>query len=109
MVICLVVLGTFLVLRTQGERIALSLGDLLTPRFGEGRNISIEFGKISGSLIDDVRLMEILIEKVPIADIVSKYIKGFKLTGIKKLVDVHNVQTGVASMEYKTTVRLKTE
>lgn len=58
---------------------------------------------------DDVRLMELLIEKAPIADIVSKYIKGFKLTGVKKFVDVHNVQTGVASMEYKTTVRLKTE
>lgn len=65
----------------------------------------------TGSLhiIDDVRLMELLIEKAPVADIVSKYSKGFKLTGVKKFVEVHNVQTGVASMEYKTTVSLKTE
>ena len=58
---------------------------------------------------DGVRLMELLIEKAPVADIVSEYSKGFKLTGVKKFVEVHNVQTGVASMEYKTTVSLKTE
>lgn len=61
------------------------------------------------NIIDDVRMMELLIEKAPVADIVSKYSKGFKLTGVKKFVEVHNVQTGVASMEYKTTVSLKTE
>jgi hypothetical protein len=60
-VICLVVLGTMLVLRTQGERLAISLGDFLTSRIGEGRNISIEFGKISGSLVDDVRLNDVIV------------------------------------------------
>jgi len=60
-VICLVVLGMILVLRTQGERIALSLGDFLTARIGEGRNISVEFGKISGSLVDDVRLNDVIV------------------------------------------------
>ena len=82
---------------------------------GEKKTLKYEAGTLSfrqtGSLriIDDVRLMELLIEKAPIVDVVSKYIKGFKLTGVKKFVDVHNVPTGVASMEYKTTVGLKTE
>lgn len=82
---------------------------------GEKKTLKYEAGTIlfrqTGSLriIDDVRLMELLIEKAPIVDVVSKYIKGFKLIGVKKFVDVHNVQTGVASMEYKTTVSLKTE
>ena len=58
---------------------------------------------------DGVRLMELLIEKAPMVDVVGKYIRGFKLTYVKKFVEVNNVQTGVASMAYKTTVRLKTE
>jgi hypothetical protein len=60
-------------------------------------------------IIDDVRLMELLIEKAPIFDVVSKYIKGFKLADVKKFVEVHNVQTGVAQIESKTSVSLKTE
>jgi hypothetical protein len=79
---------------------------------GEHKTLKYPAGTLSfrrtGSLriIDDVRLMELLIEKAPIVDVVSKYIEGFKLTGVKKFVDV---PTGVASMEYKTTVGLKTE
>ena len=61
------------------------------------------------NIIDEVRLMELLIEKAPIFDVVSKYIKGFKLTDVKKFVEVHNVQTGVAQIESKTSVSLKTE
>ena len=82
---------------------------------GQKKTLKYEAGTLSfrqtGSLriIDDVRLMELLIEKAPIVDVVSKYIKGFKLTGVKKFVEVHNVQSGVASMEYKTSVTLKTE
>jgi hypothetical protein len=53
--------------------------------------------------------MELLIEKAPIFDVVSKYIKGFKPTAVKKFVEVHNVQTGVAQIESKTSVSLKTE
>jgi hypothetical protein len=80
---------------------------------GEKKTLKYPAGTLSfrrtGSLriIDDVRLMEMLIEKAPIFDVVRKYIKGFKLTGVKKFVEVHNVQTGVASMEYKTTVKLE--
>lgn len=80
---------------------------------GEKKTLKYPAGTLlfrrTGSLriIDDVRLMELLIEKAPIFDVVSKYIKGFKLTGVKKFVEVHNVQTGVASMEYKTTVKLE--
>ena len=79
---------------------------------GQKKTLKYPAGTLSfrqtGSLriIDDVRLMELLIEKAPIVDVVSKYIKGFKLTNVKKFVEVHNVQTGVASMEYKTTVKL---
>ena len=60
-------------------------------------------------IIDDVRLMGLLLEKTTIVDVVGKYIKGFKLPEVKKFVDVHNVQTGVAQMVSKTTVSLKTE
>jgi len=82
-------------------------GSKKTYKYG---NKTLSFRQ-TGSLniIDDVRLMELLIEKATIFDVVSKYIKGFKLTEVKKFVDVHNVQTGVASMEYKTSVTLKTE
>ena len=82
---------------------------------GKKKTLNYLAGTVSfrqtGSLriIDDVRLMELLIEKATVFDVVSKYIRGFKLTGVKKFVEVHNVQTGVASMEYKTTVSLKTE
>jgi phage host-nuclease inhibitor protein Gam len=82
---------------------------------GKKKTLKYPVGTLSfrqaGSLriTDDVRLMELLIEKAPIVDVVSKYIKGFKLTDVKKFVEVHNVPTGVASMEYKTTVGLKTE
>ena len=61
------------------------------------------------NIIDEVRLVGLLIEKAPIFDVVSKYIKGFKLTDVKKFVEVHNVQTGVAQIESKTSVSLKTE
>ena len=80
---------------------------------GEKKTLKYPAGTLSfrqtGSLriIDDVRLMELLIEKAPIFDVVSKYIKGFKLTGVKKFVEVHNVRAGVALMEYKTTVKLE--
>jgi len=69
---------------------------------------TLSFRKTSSlHIIDDVRLMELLLEKTSVLDVVNKYIKGFKLTEAKKFVDVHNVNAGVALMEYKTTVSLK--
>jgi len=61
------------------------------------------------NIIDEARLLEILINTVPVADIAAKYIKGFNLTGVKQFVDVANVPTGVVKLESKTTVKLKTE
>jgi hypothetical protein len=60
-IILLLVIGTLVVLRTQGERIALTLGDLLTSRVGRERNLSIEIGSISGSLVSDVRLNDVIV------------------------------------------------
>jgi hypothetical protein len=60
-IVCVLILGTLIVFRTQGERIAIKLGDFLTSRVGRDRNISIEMGSIGGSLIRDIELKDILV------------------------------------------------
>jgi hypothetical protein len=60
-IVCVLVLGTLIVFRTQGERIAIKLGDFLTSRVGRDRNISLEIGNITGSMIRDLKLEDVLV------------------------------------------------
>jgi autotransporter translocation and assembly factor TamB len=60
-ILCLLVLGTLIVFRTQGERIAIKLGDFLTSRVGRDRHLSIEIGDISGSMVRDLRFKDVLV------------------------------------------------
>ena len=80
-------------------------GDTKTYKYPAG---TVSY-RTTGSLdiIDDIRLRDILIEKTCTEDIVSKYIKGFKLTEVKKFVDVCKVPTGVAVVKHKTSVSVK--
>jgi autotransporter translocation and assembly factor TamB len=60
-IICVLILGTLIVFRTQGERIAIKLGDFLTTRVGRDRNLDIEIGNISGSIVRDLVLEDVLV------------------------------------------------
>ena len=60
-IICVLIVGTLIVFRTQGERIAIKLGDFLTSRVGRDRNLSLEIGNIEGSLVRDLRLEDVLV------------------------------------------------
>jgi len=60
-IICVLIVGTLIVFRTQGERIAIKLGDFLTSRIGRDRNLSLEIGNIKGSMLRDLRLEDVLV------------------------------------------------
>ena len=60
-IVCVLILGTLIVFRTQGERIAIKLGDFLTSRVGRDRNLSLEIGNISGSMIRDLKFEDVLV------------------------------------------------
>ena len=60
-IICVLIVGTLIVFRTQGERIAIKLGDFLTSRVGRDRNLNLEIGNIEGSLVRDLRLEDVLV------------------------------------------------
>ena len=60
-IICVLIVGTLIVFRTQGERIAIKLGDFLTTRVGRDRNLSVEIGNISGSIVRDLKIEDVLV------------------------------------------------
>jgi hypothetical protein len=60
-VVGILVFGTIVVLRTQSERIALRVGDVVTARFAKQRNLSIDIGDLDASLLGDIRLDDVCI------------------------------------------------
>ena len=60
-VLCVLLLGVVVVLRTQSERIAINLGGYLTARMGQDRNITFDVGDIGGNLFRDVVLKDFVI------------------------------------------------
>ncbi len=60
-VLCVLLLGVVVVLRTQSARIAINLGGYLTARMGQDRNITIDVGDIGGNLFRDVVLKDFVI------------------------------------------------
>ncbi len=60
-VLCILLLGAVLVLKTQSERIAISLGGYLTAQIGRDRNITFDVGDIGGNLFRDVVLRDFVI------------------------------------------------
>ncbi len=60
-IVCVLALGTVIVFRTQGERIAIKMGDFLTSRVGLDRNLSLEIGNITGSVIRDLKFEDVLV------------------------------------------------
>jgi hypothetical protein len=61
LIVAALILGTLAVVQTQSERIAIKIGDLVTGRIGRERNLSIEVGNISGTLLRDIRFEDICI------------------------------------------------
>jgi hypothetical protein len=60
-VLLILLFGVVIVLKTQSERIAISLGGYLTARMGEERNITFDVGDIGGNLFRDVVLKDFVI------------------------------------------------
>ncbi len=60
-VLLVLVFGVIVVLTTQSERIAISLGGYLTARLGQDRNITFDVGDIGGNLFRDVILRDFVI------------------------------------------------
>ena len=60
-VLCILLFGAVVVLKTQSERIAINLGGYLTARMGQDRNITFDVGDIGGNLFRDVVLRDFVI------------------------------------------------
>jgi len=82
---------------------------------GKKKTIKFDAGTLkfrtSGSIKinDAVLLMDDLLERNPLYDVVGKYIKGFNLTNLKKYMGVHELPIDVAEIGYKTTVKLESD
>ncbi|MFH1312923.1 MAG: translocation/assembly module TamB domain-containing protein [Candidatus Eisenbacteria bacterium] len=60
-VVGILIFGTIVVIRTQSERIAIQVGDFVTARYVKQRNLSIDVGNVSGSLLGDITFDDVCI------------------------------------------------
>ena len=60
-------------------------------------------------ITDNVWMLGELLDHTTLEDVADKYIKGFKLTAVKKYMGVHEVPIDAAVIVYKTTAKLEQE
>lgn len=73
------------------------------------KSIDDQAATISAQIIDKEWLLNHILDRTSMKEVVEKYIKGFNLTAVKKYMGVHDLPIDVAEIEYKTTVKLEVE